>query len=1427
MARMHMSGAATSASNDSKDVSREIAASIPESANAYHTPNSSPKVPPRISTSKSASAVEMEVMVNPSPSQEAFKGLTRASSFHGYPGGDTQPMESQVYRDFTESLVKSTTTTPKKAGQQTSPNGGNNTYDTLVTEKTPKTCVEGETGYVDLENALPSPGVQSVSSTMNEFLTSPGTQLQVEENVAEPVLPKTPAAAGHKRRRSGEILTSTTTARQQPSFSQLFGLGQNAPIYSTTQLFNQTQAPSSPVPDGPRSDPVITRPSPNLHNQFRTSSPAMAMSSPVATMRPSTAGGPRDKYTSMQESQERRAARLRVELGLERDLDDDILEEEEEEEDAERRRFENKRFHKTKSEQAVEEFAKFRAPSRPGSRVTSSPTHAATIDLTTPATTKKGDPFEFEVSDDGNDADDNDAMEVKQAGEPEQTDDEYDELGQTVLRSQGHGHGEDEDVPMIADEVQEEEKDEVSAEPENALDDDALQQEDYGYIADIEQAQQVTQHSAIADSQPMWLEQSHSPVPHQAHDPSSISSFVPGSQYVGRTSQDQAQLPKGSLNSAQLLFSSNHQARESMLSSPPLPVASSAVPVNSPERFTSRNDEDTDLAGPQSVPESDLPGLDAHQSDSSRPVTADDRAQGDSNTLTVFSTAATHLSGFEVSRKKSIVKASPRKILASQQSNVASQSPRTAAGVRPFADIAATQSLSRGESRETDVDVDAFMRDVITADDRQFIEAISTPPQNRPEKRRKLAHASSTGATSSPKKSGMSDLPQQHPLDAEEDGAAAGMTESSAHEEDANEGTKLQSTNALQESPSKANEMPSATQESVREREKAGAKAVSQLLSTRSLKPQRATSSRNNKAEGTSRAKTQGKGTGSKRQMTAQAKHKTNEVDQVQDALNDKHDADDDVGDINHTPADAMQTEEVETHAMVAPNRVFALFKGRFNKFYPATWLSSSTDGSTYLVKFDDTDPTSIETQHVRKLDLRVGDQVKVDIAGMTNKTWLVKSFGPVARSDKERAAATDIYGRANLQVQAKASRNSLPAGNNVVDGEGEVVAVAMSTLYLTHTLWPHFADRTFTPPAVSSSVVSRAMTPSSSAPTQESETSTSKSRRVVIPIAKVMNGRTSHLREESVSVTTPPTGVGLFSGMVFALSYGPNGGDKEEVARLMRRNGGVILENGFDELFDLPNLDDSTATSPSKKSPSEDGKPQGNDAGLQLKTDYHSVGFVALIADRHSRRAKYVQALALGLPTLSGRWITDSLDASKNETLSTVDATPLPWSKYLLPAGESTYLSGAVRSRTMQLYTAKDAKLSDTIDNRDLLLNGDGVLIVAPKKGKANWERSKTYAFLTLALGASRVKRVSDLPEAKTLTSEEPEIWKWIYVDGSVAEASAAMFGKAAGGGKKRKRGDDVLKTDVNKIPAGDAIVKIVNDEFVVQSLILGALVD
>ena len=1375
-------------------------------------------------------------MIQPSLSQEAFMTMTRASSFHGCPGGDTQPMESQVYRDYTESMARPPTVTAKKTIVEISPDGKINTYDTTATDKTPKTCVEGETGFIDLETAWqpPLPSGRS-NSDIEELLASPTTRLQVEDSSDIP-LPETPAIAGHKRSRSGEILTSVTSKAKTPGFSQLFGGGgQTGGVLSATQLFNQTQAPSSPLPNVPRSDPVVTRPSPDMQNQFSLSSPTILHTSPIATMKPpATAGEPRDNYTSMRESQERRAAKLREQLGLQKRFSDDLFEEDgdedEDEDDIHRKRFEHKRLQRVMSDQALHEWAKVHAPSRPGSRLTSSPKLATTIDLITPAATRKGDRLEFDVTDDGNENDDELHNDDDQSG-----DDEYDELGQTVLRSQSNGH---EDEDMNADENEtiseqkQKEKDDVqllkSLPRPRQLHDQSREERQGSHFG--------TQRSAVADSQPIKQDEGRSLL-QQPNVLSSTSSFIPGSQYAGETSQDQAKLARErSKSSTQHQLPPTDPAPDNRVpSSPPVLTASSTVPDRVSEASVARQQmlaefqQGTKIdhaTNDQEIPESDLPvALDGKQGNS-QPATINGTYQGASNSLPFFSTAQTHVSA---SPKKALPRVPPLQNFDSSQHNLTSPSPRTAAGVRHFADIAHAPSPPKA-SGETELDVDAIMSDVMTADDEQFIQAISSPPRNRPQKIRRLARGSSNGTSLI--KSSEAVIPRERPR---------------SEEEPATIFETLPISSALHESLSKANELPEATPrqdeeptktpESVKKREEAGAKAISQLVSSRSIRLPKTNKASSKDKITTSNPRQQPSGptpaghVKSRLQLKAPSKVKAATLTKSSTFTNGSKIGVDGgsegaVADSDRGPP-APEPKAAIVSSFRVPTQVFALFKGNYNNFYPATWLGSSADGTEFRVKFLDGNIAWIDKHHVRQLDIQAGDVVKIDASGMRNKTWVVKGFGDVAQFSGEPDGLTDLHGRSVVKIQPKSTRNSMSANSAPPKGEGEEVEVAVTAIYLTHTMWPQFTHRVFIPPAASRSVGSRAATPSTGVQTPNADTPTLRSRRTIVPTAKAIGGKTFHQREESVASTATPTGTAMFSGMAFAISYGSNEAEKADVTRLIQRNGGIVLDSGFEELFSLPSLNESHA-SPPKKSSRKGSRIEIASGRLQLKPEHENLGFVALIADKHSRRAKYVQALALGLPTLSGRWISDSLDISINRDILQAEATLLPWTKYLLAAGESNYLGGAICSRNLPSYAATDATLSDVIERRELLLNGDGVLIVASKKHKATWERRKAYAFLTLALGAIRVKRVSDLQEAKALAQDDPDTWTWIYVEGSVADAAAVVFGKALTSGKKRKRGEQpTVKVDGNSMCAANGSVKIVNDEFVMQSLILGALVD
>lgn len=91
----------------------------------------------------------------------------------------------------------------------------------------------------------------------------------------------------------------------------------------------------------------------------------------------------------------------------------------------------------------------------------------------------------------------------------------------------------------------------------------------------------------------------------------------------------------------------------------------------------------------------------------------------------------------------------------------------------------------------------------------------------------------------------------------------------------------------------------------------------------------------------------------------------------------------------------------------------------------------------------------------------------------------------------------------------------------------------------------------------------------------------------------------------------------------------------------------------------------------------------------LALKPDARA-RFTALLTETHSRKFKYMQAIALNMPCLSPKWITRC-----PQTQAVVD-----WHPYLLSSGYSNVL-GAYISWSMKLYDTKDVKLEQRIGKR------------------------------------------------------------------------------------------------------------------------------
>jgi len=497
----------------------------------------------------------------------------------------------------------------------------------------------------------------------------------------------------------------------------------------------------------------------------------------------------------------------------------------------------------------------------------------------------------------------------------------------------------------------------------------------------------------------------------------------------------------------------------------------------------------------------------------------------------------------------------------------------------------------------------------------------------------------------------------------------------------------------------------------------------------------------------------------------------------------------------------------------LVPNRVFASWPG--SHYYPATCIGR-TPSRQLRVRYDDGNVTTLDAVHVRALALHVGDHVKVDEAGMKKHTYIVVGFkDKIDDAGAEEFPLTDRFGHATVILEEK-RRDSLPKDKALQPPEH--ISVPMASIYLTTGLWTRLRDRLFrySPAASPIKPASRIGTPIA-----EPHATPSFTRRGTA-IPSLLKDATA--RATSVASTTR-SGSGTFSNMAFVLTSTAAEVDKEAIAKTIKAHGGLILEQGFHELFNHEDSDNSSSQSGrSSSSVAEES------AGLVLKDAYKDLGFVALISDSHSRSTKYIQALALNVPCLHLRWVQDSLAASRAK----------PFMRYLLPAGVSKFLDphGVVRSRTMQPYdpAADGVSFAQTIEDRDLLLRDQTVLLVTGKS-KKEIEKRQPFIFLTHALGSASVGRCADLAAASEMLTDG-HYWDWVYVDNGeagVADAAAELFGTEkpastakAKKGKKRKREESEEKEDlVVRAEFGGRKIRVTCAEFVIQSLILGALIE
>lgn len=274
----------------------------------------------------------------------------------------------------------------------------------------------------------------------------------------------------------------------------------------------------------------------------------------------------------------------------------------------------------------------------------------------------------------------------------------------------------------------------------------------------------------------------------------------------------------------------------------------------------------------------------------------------------------------------------------------------------------------------------------------------------------------------------------------------------------------------------------------------------------------------------------------------------------------------------------------------------------------------------------------------------------------------------------------------------------------------------------------------------------------------------------------------------------------GLFGGMIFALSFSQSKSqERTKLEARIAQAGGTIVNDGFEPLFEQSAIL-STPT------PIYD-----EDAPLRLVESFSEGGFTAVIADGHSRKPKYMQALALGLPCLAHQWVTACLN--KGEIVS--------WEDYLLCSGSSAVLDNAIRSRKLDTYPAAEAQLANVVECRSKLLEGQKVLVVMDSK-KSRAEAKQPYIFLAQALGPriSRVFTAQQAQQAIKKHAKDGRPYQWIYVDKSAGTAESVMSSLGSSGGRKRKRSHSASCLSAEECP------RVLNDELVIQSLILGRIV-
>ncbi|KAI4149480.1 MAG: hypothetical protein LQ340_004601, partial [Diploschistes diacapsis] len=441
--------------------------------------------------------------------------------------------------------------------------------------------------------------------------------------------------------------------------------------------------------------------------------------------------------------------------------------------------------------------------------------------------------------------------------------------------------------------------------------------------------------------------------------------------------------------------------------------------------------------------------------------------------------------------------------------------------------------------------------------------------------------------------------------------------------------------------------------------------------------------------------------------------------------------------------------ESLQVHTTHVPSRIFAWFNGSPEGYFTATCLAAIGDPTdpTFKVRFDDGTVTVVNK--VKRLELKEGDLVKVYRVGYRAQTYTVTGLQKDAARGKNAKGheypLTDVFGNQRVKVRPKRKKDSTETSREEL--------VGMKDIYFTQQLWSNLKDREYAHQSLKGPA-SGLYTPSelSSLPsTPQSRMRSAKAASNLSTNQRPITASKSMIHQRSV----------LFDNIIFAMTNILNDHTRYSTQRSIADNGGTLLANGFEELFNVPNL--GRNSSPSKPRPAKNSKDLPTSSASSNTTatkpsfaftePASHARFALLLADIHSRTTKYFEALALGIPCIHTRWVGDCVRAGRLQD----------WRPYLLASGNSNFLNGAVCSRTLSFehHDGGAVSLMEMVGARDKWLKDSRVLLVGG--GKANANAMGPYVLIAHALGAAEVGVVGERREAEeVLKRNVGEDWDW-----------------------------------------------------------------